>query len=301
MNAERAGKVVVGFKELEHSRHTVRWAAFEAASKNQPLLIAQAIPVPLEEFTRIRLPTEAVEFEPLRTELETELNTMATECTRELPDLRVRTMTRMGHPAKILGETTEPEDLLVLGPPDQAKPWRILLGSTSAELVRTARTPVVVVRGERELRRITTNPREFTRVVVGVDGSRGSSRAVQFAYEFASRHGAGLTVLLSWNEIRKYAVSPAARRRLDQSQVHQTCEKVLAETVAGWHERYPEVPLHRQVVTEEKAADALFSASEEADLLVVGSQGRGSIRSSLLGSVSYAVAHYARCPVAVVH
>ncbi|SDP30424.1 Nucleotide-binding universal stress protein, UspA family [Actinopolyspora xinjiangensis] len=301
MDAERTGKVVVGFDELEHSRQTVRWAAFEAASRQRCLLIVRAVPVPLEQFTRIRLPSEAVEFEPLRTESENELNSMVAECHEELPQLEIRTSIRMGHPAKILGEASEGAELLVLGPPEQTQPWRVLLGSTSAELVRTADLPVVVVRGDRENERITTTPTEFTRVVVGVDGSRGSERAIEFAYEFASRHGAELVALLAWNEIRKFATSAITRRKLNWEEVHQTCQRVLSESVAGQHEKYPDIVLRSEVVTNEGAADALFSASEQADLLVVGSHGRGPIRSSLLGSVSHAVAHYAQCPVAVVH
>ncbi|NYH78358.1 nucleotide-binding universal stress UspA family protein [Actinopolyspora biskrensis] len=300
MCAEQNGKVVVGFDGLDNSRETVRWAAFEAVSRNQELLVVRAIPAPLEQLTRIRLPTESVEFEPLRTECENEVNTMVSECGEELPELRVDTVMKLGHPAKIIGEVADRADLLVLGPPEQSQPWRMLLGSTSAELVRTARPPVVVVRGERERERIAADPRRFTRVVVGVDGSRGSERAIGFAYEFASRHQAELVALLSWNEVRKYTTSPTARRKLDWEQVRETCERVLSESVVEWKEQYPDVSLHSEVVTTEGAADALFSASEQADLLVVGSQGRGPIRSSLLGSVSHAVAHYARCPVAVV-
>ncbi|MGJ7906560.1 universal stress protein [Actinopolyspora sp. H202] len=301
MSAEQTGKVVVGFDELEHSRQTVRWAAFEAASRQRSLLIVRAVPVALEQITRIHLPSEAVESEPLRTESENELRAMVAECSAELPGLEMDTSVRMGHPAKILGEAAEGAEMLVLGPPEQTRPWRVLLGSTSAELVRTAELPVVVVRGERENERITSTPTDFTRVVVGVDGSRGSQRAIEFAYEFAFRHGAELVALLAWNEIRKYALSVSARRRLNWEEVHETCQRVLSESVAGQREKYPDVVLRSEVVTNEGAADALFSASEQADLLVVGSHGRGSIRSSLLGSVSYAVAHYAQCPVAVVH
>ncbi|MFD0487440.1 universal stress protein [Saccharopolyspora spinosporotrichia] len=70
--------------------------------------------------------------------------------------------------------------------------------------------------------------------------------------------------------------------------------------LAGYRERYPEVSVHQEVATSQPAAEALLTAAENADLLIVGTHGRGTFRATLLGSVSHAVVHYAPCPVAVV-
>ena len=75
-------------------------------------------------------------------------------------------------------------------------------------------------------------------------------------------------------------------------------ERSLAEYLAGWQERYPDVQLHRIVVLDHPGP-ALLEESESAQLVVVGSHGRGGVTGMLLGSVSNAVIHAARAPVLV--
>lgn len=73
---------------------------------------------------------------------------------------------------------------------------------------------------------------------------------------------------------------------------------LLAESLGGWAEKYPDVAVSRHVVNEDPGR-ALTAASNNDRMLAVG--GRGRIRAMLLGSVSHGVLHLARCPVAVVH
>lgn len=75
--------------------------------------------------------------------------------------------------------------------------------------------------------------------------------------------------------------------------------RLLAESLAGWQEKHPDMPI-RRVVLRGHAGRTLTEASKGARLLVVGSRGLGSFRGLLLGSVSHAVLHHAHCPVAVV-
>jgi nucleotide-binding universal stress UspA family protein len=86
---------------------------------------------------------------------------------------------------------------------------------------------------------------------------------------------------------------------IDWAAVEAEEREVLAERLAGWCEKYPDVPVRRLVVRD-RPARALVGESGRAQLVVVGSRGRGGLRGMVLGSVSQALLHHAHCPVAVV-
>lgn len=298
MSTLQDDRVVAGFDASAQSRKAVRWAAREATTRGQPLEVVHAIPIPLEELTRIHLPSEAISFEPLRSAAQRLLADIAAECRREHPELEVRTRARMGDPANILRDAAAHACVLVLGPPRTSRAHHLLLGSTAGEMVRSAPAPVIIVRGQRWTG--STEPAAgIERVVVGVDGSSASARAAEFAYDVAFRHDAELTALLAITEQQPDPLPPNRGWRLDSDAIDAQ-RRVLAESLAGCAERYPDVVAHPELITTDGPTDALLTAAVDADLLVVGTRGRGALRSTLLGSVSHAVAHYAACPVAVV-
>ncbi len=85
----------------------------------------------------------------------------------------------------------------------------------------------------------------------------------------------------------------------DVGEVENEETRVLSEAVAGWCDRYPEVKV-RKTVVRGRASRALVEESARAQLLVVGARGRGGFTGLMLGSVSQAALHHAKCPVAVV-
>jgi nucleotide-binding universal stress UspA family protein len=160
-----------------------------------------------------------------------------------------------------------------------------VLGSVSQHVTRHASCPVVVVRAP-------YHP-DAERVVVGVDGSTGSRKALEFAFDHASRSGAPVTAIHAWRD--------GARGDAREGLVEEirAAERILAEALAGFADQYPDVKVTTEavpVVPQRVLADA----SQAASLVVVGSRGLGAFAGLLLGSVSQSVLHHAQCPVAVV-
>jgi len=166
----------------------------------------------------------------------------------------------------------------------------LLLGSVAVQLAAHAECPVLVVRG---------HPRPSGPVVLGVDGSPAASAAVAHAFDEARLREAPLVALHAW--LRPVAQGPGDILPVvfDVNAVRDAEARLLAEAVAGCREQYPDVCV-RQDLVRGPARAALIDRSAEAQLLVVGTRGRGGIRGLLLGSVSQAVLHHAACPVLVV-
>ena len=132
--------------------------------------------------------------------------------------------------------------------------------------------------------------------MVGIDGSPVSEAALAFAFDAAATRGVGLVAVHAWSPT---AIDDALAPSMDWDAVTVEEDAVLAERLAGWGQKYPQVAVRRTVVRD-GAVQALVDASREAQLVVVGSRGRGNATGLLLGSVSHGVLHAAHCPVAIV-
>lgn len=149
----------------------------------------------------------------------------------------------------------------------------------------------------------------MSRVVVGIDGSSGSRDALAVAVEQARLRGATLHVIYAWRmplalalpEPKVAGFAPVNADDLDRLAVElgRKAEQVLEDELAGVLGGDQDLEVKREVV-EANPAEALINAAEGADLLVVGSRGRGGFKGLLLGSVGQHVAHHAPCPVVIV-
>jgi nucleotide-binding universal stress UspA family protein len=165
---------------------------------------------------------------------------------------------------------------------------RSLLGSVSSGLIRHAHCPVALIRhDDPELPDPAQGP-----VLVGIDGST-SDLATAIAFEEASLRQAELIALHAWNDINMNSIPG-----YDWSPTTAKEGHLLADALAGWQERYPDVSVQNRLVSD-RAAHALVDASRSAQLVVVGSHGSGALAGMLLGSVSNAVVQAVQRPVIV--
>ncbi|MEU7766609.1 universal stress protein [Nocardia sp. NPDC049190] len=166
---------------------------------------------------------------------------------------------------------------------------RGLLGSVSTAVSRHAHCPVAVVHSTSATDAFSSGKP----VLVGVDGTANSVPAIELAFEEASRRKVGLIALHAWSDASGIDLVPgwdAVREREDV---------LLAENLAGFGERYPDVSV-RRVLVRDRPVRSLLDQSEHAQLLVVGSHGRGGFTGMLLGSTSDALLHSVECPMIVV-
>ena len=137
-------------------------------------------------------------------------------------------------------------------------------------------------------------------IVVGVDGSKCSHSALRFALEEARIRKAKLRLVVVWHvPLAAYGAgwAPPPPHLTEDSEA--AAKEVLEEALGVVKEDDDSVEIE-PVVREGQPANVLVEASAEAELLVVGSRGRGGFRELLLGSVSQQCAHHARCPVTIV-
>jgi nucleotide-binding universal stress UspA family protein len=135
-------------------------------------------------------------------------------------------------------------------------------------------------------------------IVVGVDGSPASKVAVQWAARDGSRRKVELVALHAWSDVGVLALASIGSGGIGSLALRTVEDEALAERLAGWSERYPDVPL-RRVVLRNEPAPALVDQSQWAQLVVVGGHGIGGFAGMLLGSVSTAVVQLVQTAVIV--
>jgi nucleotide-binding universal stress UspA family protein len=286
MTAVAGAAVLVGVDASSHSHGTVEIAAAEADRRHRPLRIVHAVhwprlPVPMPPGVTETVP------EPVREQARAWLAEAAEVAAKVAPDVPVTTELAAGRPAAVLTAASRQADLLVVGGRGTGG---LLVGTVALDLASHAACPVLVVRGEPRL----TGP-----VVAGIDGSPHSAPVLAVALEEASLRGTTLVALHAWkgSDWTQLNSELPMTNEFRSGDVQE--ERVLAEALAGAGERYPDVPVRRQVVRGDPGV-LLSHWSRCAQLVVVGDGGHGAVTGLVLGSVSRHLMFHAGCPTTVV-
>ncbi len=290
--AER--RVVAGVDGSPESEQALQWAAAEAARRSAALDVVHAwmTPYPLNppDYFVDPAPFEARGAELLHWAMASLAGVAGSgHAPAEIRPVLVRDFA-----VKALVDAAEGAELLVVGSRGRGGFSGLLLGSVSQNCVQHAPCPVAVIPpgsaggGHR-------------RVVVGVDGSDPSYEALRWAAEAAALRGAELDVVNGYDALQVVMPMGLAAAGADREQLGKASQCLLEEMVGRVIDRTQSGPRSVELVpTHTGAARALLEAALGADLLVVGSRGRGGVRELLLGSVSQQCVHHASCPVVVV-
>lgn len=279
--------IVVGVDGSAASNAAVFWAANDAAMRNVPLTLVHTYKEFVPTFPQMAMPSGIAEWQEAdgRRVLDQAAG-IAEDAAPADRTIAVRTELKRAAPVPTLAEMSSAAELVVVGCNGRGAVGRLLLGSVSSGVVRTAACPVAVIRAEASfMPRSNQAP-----VLVGIDASPASEHALAIAFDEASRRGVGLTALHAWSDVGLY--------QLPWLDWKSEAERSLSEYLAGWQERYPDVKVQR-VIALDHPGRALIAESESAQLVVVGSHGRGGVAGLLLGSVSNAVLHSVHTPVIV--
>lgn len=280
--------IVVGVDGSAESKVAVDWAARDAAMKGLPLRLLHVLNPPVVmAFPEVPMPPGFLQWQ--QDEGRTILQAAQDAARAAAPDVAVSGDMVSGSPVPTLVESSADARMIVVGCRGRGALARGLLGSVSNGLLHHARCPVAVIHDEDPL---MPHPAKAP-VVVGVDGSPASEKALQIAFEEASLRGVDLLAVHAWSDSSVFEFPGS-----DWSTLQAMGEETLAERLAGWQERYPDVLVRRTVVAD-RPAHQLIEQAQSAQLLVVGSHGRGGFAGMLLGSVSTSVVNAARMPVII--
>jgi nucleotide-binding universal stress UspA family protein len=284
-----AGSVVVGVDGSASALAAVGLAATEATLRGRPLRVVHAFIWP---YLRVSLEPSPVGPPEggLRHEAERVVAEAVAKATAAAPGIPVHGEVVTGTAAAVLRECSRTAALVVIGDRGLGGLTGLLIGSVAVELAAHASGPVLVARAAAD---------PAAPVLLGVDGSPANEPAVGFAFEEAALRGVPLVAVHAWTHPVTTYPGDMLPLVYDVPAVETEEARVLAEALAGWSDKYPDVEV-RQRLVRRGSRRALIEASRRAQLAVVGTRGHGGFAGLLLGSVSQALLHHAACPVAVV-
>jgi nucleotide-binding universal stress UspA family protein len=282
--------VVVGVDGSDSATEAVRWGAAEAARRRVPLRLVIGFGWPEDVPGHRPHQTDAYR-ELLLGRAREHLAAAAAVAERAQPGVAVEQQLVVGSAIAVLGAEARHAQLVVIGDRGMSRLEGLLVGSVAVALAAQAACPVVVVRWAEQ------GPADGGPVVLGVDGSATSEAAIAFAFEAAAARDVPLVAVHTWSGM---VFEPsAAPMAIDWDAIEDAERELLAGQLVGWSEKYPDTAVE-QVVVRDRPAHVLLRRAARAQLVVVGSRGRGEVVGLVLGSVGNALVHRSPCPVAIV-
>ena len=287
--------ILVGVDGSTEALDAVRWAAHDAALRNVPLTLVHVVNPAAPGSSHVPTPAGFKQWQEKRArEFVKSAIEVAEESNGDHGLVQIDSKVFYSATVPTLVDLSKEAEMVVVGYRGHGGVLvRTFLGSVSSGLIYQAHCPVAVIHdGEPMVTDVARAP-----VLLGIDGSPASEAATAIAFEEASRRGVGLVALHAWTDLRVSDFKDVfPDLNWDAELSHE--EETLAERLAGWQERYPDVGIRRSIEIGEPAGP-LIEASKLAQLVVVGNHGRSEFAGMLLGSVGAAVVNRARVPVIV--
>lgn len=285
--------IVAGVDGSKGAKFAVQWAARDAEIRRVPLTLVHVVPPTAGTWAESSwVPAWLGAQREHGQRVLDEARAIARDsCQHGGVQIQCEMLSAVTVPALV--EVSSEADLVVVGCLGTGTLRGRHLGSVSSGLVYHAQCPVAVIHDGVELEGEAAR----APVLVGIDGSPASELATAIAFDEASRRNVGLVALHAWSPVGVFDTIVSFRSPGWPS-LRAVEDEILAERLAGWAERYPDVPVERHIVRDEPARQ-LVETARWAQLVVVGSHGRGGFAGMLLGSVSAAVVMLAQAPVIV--
>ncbi|TCN29628.1 nucleotide-binding universal stress UspA family protein [Kribbella orskensis] len=263
-------RIVVGVNGSAEAESAIGWAAAEAAARGAELRLVHAFVWPM-----FPVPLGASDVAPGLRAMADKIVAESLELARKIePALPITAERIDGFPSPVLLAESRTADLVVIGCRELGAALGLLAGSTGLDLAAHAHCPAVIVR-------LNEAEPAGVRVVVGYDGSPAADAALDVGLAYARTHGLVVRVV-------------------SVDLPHHDRQRLSHHDLAAAVQRHGDGSVTELIHVTGHPAEELVRWSADAQLIVVGSRGRGGFTGLLLGSVSQAVLHHADCPVAVV-
>jgi nucleotide-binding universal stress UspA family protein len=266
-------RVVVGVDDLDNSLAAADQAVTEANLRDLPVLLLSARP------------------DRDRTGPDPAQSTILRRIGTTWPDLRVSARTVRDDPAEALIAASRTAALVVVG--SGGRDGRPGPGRVCTRVAAHAMSPTLVVPPD-------AAPRAGVPVLVGLGITPDDEPVIDFAFEEAALRRVPLLAVHVWSGIPDTAVGAVSPFAYDLAQAQAGADRLIAETLAGWAARYPDVRVERMPLYDVHPGLTLREASQKAGLVVVGARRYGTRSSQLLGTVPRTLIQDAGLPVAVV-